>query len=78
MPVRDAVFEDIEEICALLVSDSHIDEQQLRIHCESRLAPPFVPKRFLHARELPRNEMGKIDRLAVRRAIPSMRAATAA
>ncbi len=52
----------IEELCAAVVSPSPIDEQALRAHCERSLPPEFVPRRFLPVREIPLNDMGKIDR----------------
>ena len=52
----------IEELCAAVVSDS-FRERELRVHCERTLAPEYVPTRFVAVNEIPKNEMGKIDRL---------------
>jgi acyl-CoA synthetase (AMP-forming)/AMP-acid ligase II len=50
------------EVYALVVAQEALDEQQLRVHCESRLPRGFVPVKFLIADSLPHNDMGKIDR----------------
>lgn len=52
----------IEEVWAAVVSRSEIDEAELRAHCARRLLPMFVPARVIRIDELPRNEMGKLDR----------------
>lgn len=52
----------LEEVWALIVADPELDMTQLHVHCQKRLPPTFVPRRFLRAEALPKNEMGKIDR----------------
>ena len=50
------------EVWRGIVSRQPIDEDQLRQHCRDKLADIFVPKRFYMVDQLPRNEMGKLDR----------------
>lgn len=52
----------IEEIWALVVAKSGIDDLALFNYCRSRLPPTYAPRRILKVAGLPRNEMGKIDR----------------
>ena len=52
----------VDELWALIVPRSPLDEPALRAHCQQRLAPPFWPVRFVTVDALPRNERGKIDR----------------
>jgi acyl-coenzyme A synthetase/AMP-(fatty) acid ligase len=52
----------IEEIWAVVVSKSGIDDLALFNYCKSKLPPTYVPRRIVKAAGLPRNEMGKIDR----------------
>jgi len=52
----------LEEIWAVIVAAPDFDIAKLHIHCQSRLPPAFVPRRFVKADSLPKNEMGKIDR----------------
>ena len=52
----------VEEVWAVIASRQPIDENRLRQHCQNKLASIFVPKRFIMVDQLPRNEMGKIDR----------------
>jgi hypothetical protein len=44
------------------VQSSHIDEEQLREHCQSHLPPHMVPSVFIILEQLPLNVNGKIDR----------------
>jgi acyl-coenzyme A synthetase/AMP-(fatty) acid ligase len=46
----------IEEIWAVIVSTGGVN------HCQKRLPANFVPRRFIRAGAMPKNEMGKIDR----------------
>jgi opacity protein-like surface antigen len=48
----------LEEVWAMIVSASEIDTAALHIYCQSRLPPTFVPRRFVRADSLPKNEMG--------------------
>jgi acyl-coenzyme A synthetase/AMP-(fatty) acid ligase len=52
----------VDELWALIVPRSPLDEQALRAHCRQRLSPLFCPVRFVTVDRLPRNESGKIDR----------------
>src|SRR5262249_24554076 len=52
----------IEKIWAVIVSTAGFNEAQLHIHCQKRLPANFVPRRFIRAGAVPKNEMGKIDR----------------
>ena len=52
----------IDEIHALIVSPSPIDETALRAHCASKLQRIFIPVRFIGIDRIPRNETGKIER----------------
>jgi acyl-coenzyme A synthetase/AMP-(fatty) acid ligase len=52
----------IEQVQALVVLKSLIDEKALRDFCKARLQPVFVPIRYTPVSAIPRNEMGKIER----------------
>jgi acyl-CoA synthetase (AMP-forming)/AMP-acid ligase II len=52
----------IEEIYALITSQSALDDAALRTYCQARLQHVFVPVRFIIVDHIPRNEMGKIQR----------------
>jgi long-chain acyl-CoA synthetase len=56
----------IDELWALIVPRSPLDEPALRAHCRERLSPLFCPVRFVTVDRLPRNENGKIDRSRLR------------
>ncbi|CAF4054833.1 unnamed protein product [Adineta steineri] len=44
------------------VQSSHINEEQLRQHCQSHLPPHMIPSIFITLDKLPLNPNGKIDR----------------
>ncbi|CAF1524215.1 unnamed protein product, partial [Adineta steineri] len=44
------------------VQSTHIDEKQLRGHCQSHLPPHMIPSLFVVLNKLPLNANGKIDR----------------
>ncbi|CAF1139561.1 unnamed protein product [Adineta steineri] len=44
------------------VQSSHINEEQLRQHCQSHLPPHMIPSIFIILEKLPLNPNGKIDR----------------
>ncbi|CAF3941566.1 unnamed protein product, partial [Adineta steineri] len=44
------------------VQSSHINEEQLRQHCQSHLPPHMIPSFFITLDKLPLNQNGKIDR----------------
>jgi acyl-CoA synthetase (AMP-forming)/AMP-acid ligase II len=52
----------IEEVVALIVARSKIDQAALRSHCAARLPSAFVPVRYIQVAAIPRSEMGKIER----------------
>lgn len=51
----------IEEL-AIAVVTADFDADALRSHCERELPAAFVPTRFFQVADLPRNDMGKVDR----------------
>jgi malonyl-CoA/methylmalonyl-CoA synthetase len=51
-----------EEVTAVVVASGAVEEQDLREHAASRLAPYKVPKRVEFIDELPRNALGKVVR----------------
>jgi acyl-coenzyme A synthetase/AMP-(fatty) acid ligase len=53
----------VDDVCALVVPHSALSAQVLKAFCSERLPPKFVPARFIAVTDLPRNEMGKIERL---------------
>ncbi|CAF4195709.1 unnamed protein product, partial [Adineta steineri] len=44
------------------VQSSHINEQELRQHCQSHLPPHMIPSIFIILDKLPLNQNGKVDR----------------
>ena len=52
----------IEEIYAVVKARLPVDDAALRAHCQGRLQRSFVPVRFIAVDDIPRNEMGKIQR----------------
>lgn len=55
-----------EEVVAAVVSEESPDAESLRTHCKESLTPYKVPRRFVRVDELPKNQMGKIQRRQVR------------
>jgi acyl-CoA synthetase (AMP-forming)/AMP-acid ligase II len=53
----------LDELCALIVPRSALVVPALQAFCRDRLPPKFVPERFIAVSDLPRNEMGKVERL---------------
>jgi len=51
----------IDELAVAVVAAS-FDAAALRGHCERELPPALVPARFIRVGNIPRNDMGKIDR----------------
>ncbi|CAF3797091.1 unnamed protein product, partial [Adineta steineri] len=49
-------------LVAYVQSFSHINEEQLRQHCQSHLPPHMIPSIFIILDKLPLNQNGKIDR----------------
>jgi acyl-coenzyme A synthetase/AMP-(fatty) acid ligase len=56
----------VDELWALIVSNSPLDAKALRAYCEQNLAPEFCPVRFVAVDRLPRNENGKLERRRLR------------
>lgn len=52
----------IDRLCAVVVPRTNYDEKALETYCVAKFPRAFVPARFVTVSELPRNEMGKIDR----------------
>jgi acyl-coenzyme A synthetase/AMP-(fatty) acid ligase len=52
----------IELVHALIVASTKVDFQRLHGHCLNHLPGVFVPTHFVRVNDIPRNEMGKIDR----------------
>ncbi|CAF1577605.1 unnamed protein product, partial [Adineta steineri] len=51
-----------EDHLVAYVQSSHINEEQLRQHCQSHLPPHMIPSFFIILDKLPLNQNGKIDR----------------
>jgi long-chain acyl-CoA synthetase len=47
---------------AFIVSHAPVDEESLASHCRAQLPKWQVPHRFVRAKDLPRNEAGKVMR----------------
>lgn len=60
------------EVCAVIVSQNKIDEAALRAHCAAQIPPAFAPTSYYFVAELPRNEMGKLDRNRLHEMIQAM------
>jgi acyl-CoA synthetase (AMP-forming)/AMP-acid ligase II len=56
----------VDTLYALIVPRSALIAYVLQEFCRAKLPPKFVPTRFVAVSELPRNEMGKIERLKLR------------
>ena len=64
------------QVCAAVVIQERIDEQELRKHCEARIARPFTPVKYFFLEDLPHNEMGKLDRRRLRDVILKLASTT--
>src|SRR5207302_1563586 len=51
-----------ENVGAVIVARSSLDESELRAHVRARLAPYKVPARFVFVEEIPLTELGKVSR----------------
>ncbi|CAF1585520.1 unnamed protein product, partial [Adineta steineri] len=49
-------------LVAYVQSSSHMNEEQLRQHCQSHLPPHMIPSFFIILDKLPLNQNGKVDR----------------
>jgi acyl-coenzyme A synthetase/AMP-(fatty) acid ligase len=54
-----------EVVWAAIVARGAIDQAKLDAYCRSRLSRQFVPVGFEFVEQIPRNQMGKIDRRAL-------------
>ncbi|CAF4344581.1 unnamed protein product, partial [Adineta steineri] len=54
-----------DHLVAYVQSSSHINEEQLRQHCQYYLPPHMIPSFFIILDKLPLNANGKIDRKLV-------------
>ena len=52
----------IDEVWAAVTAISDIDPEAVRAHCARSLAPDFVPIRVVRVSDIPRNDMGRIER----------------
>jgi acyl-coenzyme A synthetase/AMP-(fatty) acid ligase len=52
----------VEDVYALIQTDSIFDSEALRAHCRSKISRSFVPVRFIAVDRIPRGETGKIQR----------------
>jgi acyl-CoA synthetase (AMP-forming)/AMP-acid ligase II len=55
----------IGEICALVAAQGPLDVAKIKAQCAVHMLPQFVPAHFIGVDNIPRNEMGKIDRTRV-------------
>ncbi|CAF1209790.1 unnamed protein product [Adineta steineri] len=51
-----------DDYLAAYVESSHINEEELRQHCQSHLPPHMTPSIFIILHKLPLNQNGKVDR----------------
>ncbi|CAF0996698.1 unnamed protein product [Adineta steineri] len=51
-----------DHLVAYVQSSSHMNEEQLREHCQSHLPPHMIPSFFIILDKLPLNQNGKVDR----------------
>jgi acyl-CoA synthetase (AMP-forming)/AMP-acid ligase II len=59
----------VDEVRALVTTIGDIEPQSVRAHCARSLAADFVPARVVRVTEIPRNDMGRIDRDRARKLI---------
>ena len=57
----------VDELTALVIPRSYLDSKALDAFCKTNLPAAFAPTRFISVADLPRNEMGKIDRVKLAR-----------
>jgi acyl-CoA synthetase (AMP-forming)/AMP-acid ligase II len=61
-----------EAVCAVIVPDGPVDEEELRLFCGERLATFEVPKRVVLMEQLPRGATGKVLKRAVQDLVTSL------
>ena len=69
MPEQDALWQEVGH--AYVISREALDEQDLLRYCRDRLANYKIPKRVTVTRDLPLLPIGKIDKQALRRGLPT-------
>jgi acyl-CoA synthetase (AMP-forming)/AMP-acid ligase II len=52
----------IDEVLAVVTAATDLNAESIRTHCARRLAPEFVPKQIIKVPNIPRNDMGRIER----------------
>jgi acyl-CoA synthetase (AMP-forming)/AMP-acid ligase II len=56
----------IEQVFGFVVARNAVDPQQLIAHCKRRLTASFVPAQIFFVDAIPKNQMGRIDRVRLR------------
>jgi acyl-CoA synthetase (AMP-forming)/AMP-acid ligase II len=52
----------IDQVWAIVTANDNLDLESIRIHCSQMLATPFVPVKVLQVQNIPRNDMGRLER----------------
>lgn len=65
--VPDEKWGEVPNAVLSLKKGSSLTEEDIRRHCEERLAKYKVPKKFHFVDELPKNSTGKIDKAGIKR-----------
>jgi acyl-CoA synthetase (AMP-forming)/AMP-acid ligase II len=60
-----------EEVAAYVVPAGNVDDEALRAHCRSRLAPYKVPMGFFFVAELPKSSAGKVLKAELAARLPA-------
>ncbi len=58
-----------ETVCAVIVADGDVTDEELSAFCRERLAGYKTPRRWVRRDHLPTNAAGKVDKPALRRAL---------
>ena len=66
----------IDEVWALVVPASSLDEDALQRFCWEKLPHAQVPLRFITVADLPRTEIGKLDRHRLNAIVRGLRGST--
>ena len=59
----------VVEVCAVVTGVGAMDPEAVRTHCARSLAPDFVPARVVQVAQIPRNDMGRIERESLQRLV---------
>ena len=62
----------VDELWAMIVASSDIDPDKVRNHCARNLPPNFVPIRVLQVAEIPRNDMGRLNREQIAKIVDAL------